>query len=151
MLVNMRVPDVSCLVATTVLNTKISEVENKILDTSNLVTKTVLNTKIGEVENKIADNFKHITSQKFNKLTPDNFAAILKLADLVKNIGFDNKLTSFNRQITSNKKKHLEEKKKLNNLITKDYNFLLGRIYFTSNYEFQNTFVYQPVLDTLKF
>ena len=109
--------------ATTVLNTKISEVENKILDTSSLVTKTVLNTKIGEVENKIADNFKYITSQKFNKLTPDNFAAILKLADLVKNIDLDNKLTSFNRQITSNKTKYLEGQKKLNNLITKDYNF----------------------------
>ena len=52
-------------VATTVLNTKISEVENKMLDTSSVVTKTVLNIKIGEVENKIADNFKCITSQKF--------------------------------------------------------------------------------------
>ena len=46
---------------------------------------------------------------------------------------FDNKLTSFNRQITSTKIKHLEFQKKLKSLITKDCNFLFGRIYFTSN------------------
>ena len=40
----------------TVLNTKISEVENKILDTSSLVIITVLNTKINKVENKIPNN-----------------------------------------------------------------------------------------------
>ena len=34
--------------------------------------------------------------------------------------------------------------------MTKDYNFLLGRIYFTSNDGFQNTFVYPPTLDTLE-
>ena len=39
--------------ATIVLNTKISEVENKIPDTSSLV---VLNTKVSAVENKIPDN-----------------------------------------------------------------------------------------------
>ena len=43
---------------TTVLNTNISEVENKILDTSSLVTATVLNTKIVEAENKIPDHNK---------------------------------------------------------------------------------------------
>ena len=36
---------------TAVLNTKISEVENKIPDTGGLVTATVLNTKIEKVEN----------------------------------------------------------------------------------------------------
>ena len=39
--------------ATIVLNTKISEAENKIPDTSSLV---VLNTKVSAVENKIPDN-----------------------------------------------------------------------------------------------
>ena len=34
-------PDTSSLLTTTILNTKISEVENKIPDTSNLVTATV--------------------------------------------------------------------------------------------------------------
>ena len=63
---------------TTVLNSKISEVENKIPDTSGLVTTTVLNTKISEVENKISDSSKYITTQEFNKLTTENFAARLK-------------------------------------------------------------------------
>ena len=41
---------------TTILNTKISEVENKIPDTNGLVTTTVLNTKIKEVESNIPDH-----------------------------------------------------------------------------------------------
>ena len=60
---------------TTVLNAKISKVENKIMDTNTLVTTAVLNTKIIEVENKIPDYAKYITTQEFNKLTAENFAA----------------------------------------------------------------------------
>ena len=82
---------------TTVLNTKVSKVENKIPDTTSLVTTTVLNTKISEVENKIPDNLKYITTQKFNKLTAKSFATRLKQADLVNKTDFDNKLTSFNK------------------------------------------------------
>ena len=59
----------SCdLVTTTILNIKIGEVENKIPDVSGLVTTAVLNTKIGEVENKIPDHAKYtvtIESDKF--------------------------------------------------------------------------------------
>ena len=54
--------------STTVLNTKISEIENKIPNTSNLVTKTVLNTKNSEVENKIPENSKYITTQELIKV-----------------------------------------------------------------------------------
>ena len=61
--------------ATTVFNSKISEVENKISDTSSVVTTTVLNTKISEIENKIPDNSKYITTQEFNKLTAENVVA----------------------------------------------------------------------------
>ena len=89
--------------------------------------------------------------KNFIKLTAENFAARLNQCDLVNKTDFDNKLTSFNRQITSNKTKHLEVQKKLNSLITKDYNFFLGGIYFTSNDVSKNTFVYQPTLDTLEF
>ena len=127
--------------ATTVLNTKISEVENKIPNTSNLVTTTFLNTKISEAENKTFDNSKYITSQEFNKLRTENFAARLKQAHLVEKTDFDDKLISFNRRITLNKTNHLKVQKKLKNLITKDYNFFLGRIYFTSNDGSQNTFL----------
>ena len=65
---------------------------------------------------------------------------------------FNNKLTSFNKPIISNKTKRLEEniQKKLNSLITKNYKFFLGRIYFTSNDGSQNTFVYQATLAALK-
>ena len=49
---------------TTVLNTKLTEVENKIPDTSSLLTKTVPNKKIGEVENKIPDHAKYIATQE---------------------------------------------------------------------------------------
>ena len=63
---------------------------------------------------------------------------------------FDNKLTRFNKGITSNKTKHVEVQKKLSSLITKGYNFLFYfRIYFTSNDRSENTFVYQPTLDPL--
>ena len=119
--VNKKIPDASGLVTTTVLNTKISEAEDKMPST--LMTTTILNTEISEVENKIPDNFKYITTQEFNKLTTENFAAILEQADLVNKIDFDNKLTTFNRRITSNKTKTLEVLKKLNSLITNDYIF----------------------------
>ena len=61
---------------------------------------------------------------------------------------FDHKLISFNRKITSYKTKYLEVQRKLNRLTTKYYNSFLGRIYFASNDGSQNTFVYQPTLDT---
>ena len=84
----------------------------------------VLNTKISEVENKVPDNSQYITTQEFNKLTAKNFAARLKQADLLNKTDFDNKLTCFNRRITSNKTKYFEVPKKLNSLIIKDYDFL---------------------------
>ena len=131
----------SSLVNTTVLNTKISEVENKIPDASSLVTITAL---------KVPGHAKYIASQEFDKLTAENFAARLKQGNLVSKTNFDNKLISFNRKMTSNKTKHLEVQKNLNSLITKDYIFFLSRICFTSNDGSQNTFVYQPKLDTLE-
>ena len=57
------------------------------------MTGTVLNSKISAVENKILDTVKYISTQEFNKLTAENFAARLKLADLVNKTDFDNKWT----------------------------------------------------------
>ena len=74
----------------------------------------------------------------------------LKQPNLVSKTDFDNKLISFNRNTTSNKKKYLEVLKKLNIVRKKDYNFFLGRIYFTSNNRSQNTFLYQPKFDSLE-
>ena len=74
----------------------------------------------------------------------------MKQANLVTKTDFNNKLTSYNRRITSNKIRYLEVQKKLESLMTNDYNFYLGRMYFTSNDGSQSTFVYQPTLDTLE-
>ena len=54
---------------------------------------TVLNKKVSEVENKIPDNSIYIA-------TAEHFAGRLKQADLVNKTDFDNKLTSFNKRIT---------------------------------------------------
>ena len=52
-------------------------------NTNSFVTKIVLNTKVSEVENKIRDNSKYVTTQQVNKLTTDNFEARLKQAESV--------------------------------------------------------------------
>ena len=72
---------------------------------------SVFNTKISEVENKISDHNKYITTQEFNKLTAEKFGARLKQASLVSKTDFDNKPISFNRKISSNKSKYLEVQK----------------------------------------
>ena len=114
------------------------------------MTKVILNTKISEVKNKIPNHDKYITIPEFSKLSAESYAARLMRADLLRKTDFDNKQTSFNEQITSNKAKHLKALKKLSSLITKDYNFSLGRMYFTSNDKSRNMFVYQSTLYTLE-
>ena len=47
------------------------------------MTTTFLNTKSSEVENKIPDHATYITTQKFNMLTADNFKEKIKQANLV--------------------------------------------------------------------
>ena len=63
---------------------------------------------------------------------------------------FYNKLNSFNKRIAANKTKHLAVEKKLGSLITKDYNFFLGRIYLTRNDGSQNMFAYQLKFNVLE-
>ena len=71
--------------------------------------KQINDIKVNEIENKITDHThdKYISTPEFNKLTAKNFAARLTQANLVTKTDFDNKLTSLNRKITSNKTKHL--------------------------------------------
>ena len=140
-----EIPDITNLATKTTLNAKISEVKGEIANITNLMLltlslillkikylvlviqskKTDYNTKINEIEKKISDHNhdKYITTPEFNKLLSQNFAPRLMQANLVTKTEFDNKLTSFNKRITSNKTKHLEVRKKLESLITKDYNF----------------------------
>ena len=58
------------------------------------MTTTVLNTKISEVHNKIPNHDKYITTPELNKLTTENFTARLKQANLVTKTYFDKKLTN---------------------------------------------------------
>ena len=76
------------------------------------MTITVVNTKISEVENKVPDHAKYIATQEFNKLTSEKITARLTQANLVSKIDFDNKLRSFNIKINSNKTKYLKVQRK---------------------------------------
>ena len=76
------------------------------------MTTTVLNTKISGAGNTIPDNSEYITTKKFNKLAVETLVARLKQGDFKNKTIFDNKLTSFNKRITSNKTKYLEVQKK---------------------------------------
>ena len=49
---------------------------------------------------------KYITTPEFNTLAADVFNTRLAQADLVRRTGFNAKLSSLNRKITSNKSKH---------------------------------------------
>ena len=55
-------------VTTTVINTKIIEIENKILEITNLATKAALNIKATGIENEIPDTSHFINTQAFNRL-----------------------------------------------------------------------------------
>ena len=56
----------------------------KTTDTSNSVKKSDYDTKIGEIEKKILDHNhdKYIATQEFNKVMTDNFAARVKQVNL---------------------------------------------------------------------
>ena len=90
----------------------------------------------------------NITTPEFKKLAAESFTATLKQSNLATKTDFDNKLTNFNRRITSNRTKHLEVQKKLDSIIIKGYSFLV-RICFTSNDGSQNMFVYQTIFNVL--
>ena len=76
-------------------------------------TTTILNTKISDIENKIPNHDKYVTTPEFNKLTAENYTAKLKQANLVIKTYIDKKLVSINKKITSNKTKYIESYKKL--------------------------------------
>ena len=102
-----KIPNITNLGTTAAL----TAVENKIPNVSNLVKKTDYNTKISEIENKITTDHghdKYITTQKFIKLTAENFIARLAqtylvtqsdIVNFVKKTDFDNEV----QNITSNR------------------------------------------------
>ena len=66
-------------------------------NTSSFVATTVLNTNISEVENKIPNQDKYITTPEFIKLAAEHFLARLEQNNLMTKTDFDKRLTSFNK------------------------------------------------------
>ena len=67
------------------ITTAVTAIENKIPDVNTLIQKADYDTKFhGEIEKKLNDDHgnKYITTQEFNRLTAENFAARLKQANL---------------------------------------------------------------------
>ena len=66
------------------ITTALTAIENKIPNVNTLIQKADYDTKIGEMEKKLNHDHgnKYITTQEFNRLTAENFAARLKQANL---------------------------------------------------------------------
>ena len=84
-------------------------VENKIPNISSLVKKTVYDKKITEIKTKLTDHNhdKYITTLIWFNTLAAVFNARLAQANLITKTDFDAKLSSLNREITSNQSKHL--------------------------------------------
>lgn len=110
-------PYVSRLSSNTVFNTKIWEVENKVLNVSGLVTNTDFNTKTKKLR-KILDGAKYITTSKFNNNLGEIFDERLKETQLATTNGL-----KIAKQIaTKNVKKGLK---------TYDLGPFIGKSYFS--------------------
>ena len=148
-----KIPDISGLATKTALTT----VENKIPSTNNLATKTALTTvenKIPSISglvkkqttilrllilkiNSIINHDKYIATSEFNTLAANVFNARLAQANLITKTDFDAKLSSLNRKITANKKKHF--------LNDNDLNYYGGKQYFDERSGKQNYLVFLPL------
>ena len=137
-----KIPDVSNLATKIAFTT----VENKIPDVSSRVKKTSNNAKVIEIENKLTDHnhYKYITTSEFNTLAKDVFNARLAQANLITKTDFDAKLSSLNREITTNKIKHLLVENELNQLKTFNSSYFIGKSYFEEDGT-QNYLVFQPI------
>ena len=62
---NKKIPSITSLVTSILLNTKVIEIEKKASDIFNLATKA-LNAKTAEIRNKIPDTSHFINTRKFN-------------------------------------------------------------------------------------
>ena len=123
-----KTPSISGLVTTSALTT----VGNKIPSVSNLFKKTDYDTKINDLEKKLIDHKhdKYITTPEYNKLTAENFAARLVQTNLITKTDFYAKLLSFNRKNTSNKTKYLLIENELKKSKTFDSIYFRGKSHF---------------------
>ena len=86
--VEYETPNITNLATNASLNGKINKAKNKIVSITNLATT---NTAPTAVENKISDHSKYIFTPEVNKLTVENFNAILKQANLATKDNNNNK------------------------------------------------------------
>ena len=75
------------------------------IDTIGLVKKAENNTRIKDIEKKIINHNKCITKNDSNKLTNENLIEILKQENLAKNMILNKKNTDFDEKLTRIKKK----------------------------------------------
>ena len=135
--IESKIRDVSSLATKSAL----TAAENKIPDVSNLVKKVDYNTKVTEIENKL-NNHNH--NKYIDTQAADVFNARIAQANLITKIDFDPKLSKLNREITSNKTKHLLVKNELNKLKTFDSSYFIGKSHFEEDGT-QNYLVFQPM------
>ena len=89
-------------------------------------------------------NGKYITTPEFNILAADVFNVRLAQANLLTKTDFDAKLSSLNREITSNKTNHLLVENELKKLKTFDSIYFRGKSHFEKDGT-QNYLVFQPM------
>ena len=129
-----KIPSITNLATKTALTT----VENKIPSVSGLVKKTDYNTKITDIEN-ILNNYHHdkyVATSEFNTLAANGFNTRLAQANLI-TTDFDANLSSLNRKITANKRKHF--------LNDNDLSYYRGKQYFDEGSGKQNYLVFLPM------
>ena len=122
-----KIPDVSNLATRTALTT----VENKTPDVSSLVVD--YNAKVTEIEKELTghNHDKYITTpEEFNTLAAGIFNARLAQANLVSKADFDNKVSSLDGKIATNKTKNESIENKFKNLKKIDSSYFIGKRQF---------------------
>ena len=122
-------PDISNLATKNIINTKINEVKNEIPSISNLAKTSALTS----VENKIPSVSNLVKKTDYNA------------ANLVKKTDFDNKMSSLNRKIVSNKANYIVIENKLKKLKAFDSCYYNGKNYFDED-GIQDYLVFQSIL-----
>ena len=134
-----KIPSISGLAT----HSALTAVENKIPDVSSLVKKTDHNTKISDIEKKIIDHNhgKYITTPEFNTMAAGAFNARLAAqTDLIRKPEFDFKLKGISDRVT----KHLLVEHELKELQKFNVAYFRGKSHFEDDGT-QNYLVFQPI------
>ena len=122
--IESKIPSISRLATKTALTA--------IPNISCLVKKTDYNTKITQIEKKLIEHNhdKYITTPEVNTLAASVFNARLAQVNLITKTDFDAKLSSLNRKTTSNKSKYLLVENQFKKLKTFDSGYFRGKRHF---------------------